>query len=206
MRTRRIATALRLLVLAGSLVAAAVLLDSCSAARAYIAVARGNQAYDRGSYQQATVDYLRAAQGGAYSHWVAYDLGNVYHALGEPDGASAEWKKAEKANDLRVIVPTLFNEGILDYELGRYREAYDRFRKVLELTPSDVAAKVDLELAFSKMTTKEVPPRSGTQTEPIAVKHNQNQAKQILEIIRQKESGYFTPPPPSKQNPKVANW
>lgn len=193
-------------VLICAVIGAAMLTASCSAAQSYVAVVQGNYAYDRGSYQEATVDYLEAQKSGAHSAWVAYDLGNVYHALGEPDGASQEWAKAEKSGDPRVVTATLFNEGILEYELGRYREAYDHFRKVLEMTPGDIDAKIDLELAFSKMTTKEVPPRTGTQSEPIAVRHESNQSKQILDIIREKEDGYFTPPPPGKAAPKVADW
>ena len=186
--------------------AALLLLVSCSSGRSYIDVARGNSAFERGSYQDATVAYLSAQRSGSYPDWVAYDLGNVYHALGEPDGAAQEWAKAEKAKDARVVVATLFNEGELDYELGRYRDAYDKFRRVLEITPSDIDAKVNLELSFSKMTTKEVPPRSGTQGEPIAVKHADAQANQLLDIVRQKEKGVFTPPEPQQSKVKVSDW
>lgn len=179
---------------------------SCSAASSYLTVAQGNYAYDRGSYQTATVDYLAAQRAGFFPGWVAYDLGNVYHALGESDGASAEWTKAEKASDPRVVAATLFNEGLLDYELGRYREAYNRFRGVLEITPADIAAKVNLELSFAKMTTKKVPPRSGGRGEPIAVKHKNNQANQILDIVRQKEHRIFTPPAAPQTKSKAPNW
>jgi Ca-activated chloride channel family protein len=189
-----------------SAVSGTLLLASCSAGRSYLTVAQGNYAYDRGSYQQATVDYLEAQKSGSFPDWVAYDLGNVYHALGEPDGASAEWTKAEKAADPRVVLATLFNEGVLDFELGRYRDAYDRFKKVLEITPEDIDAKVNLELAFAKMTTKEVPPRVGNQNEPIAVKNQTNKANQILEIVRQKENGIFTPPPPPETKSTVPDW
>ncbi len=200
---RRAARTVAVVCLAGGVT---LLVASCSAPGAYLTILQGNYAYERGGYQQATVDYLEAQKSGAYPEWVAYDLGNVYHALGEPDGASEEWAKAEKAHDPQLVASTLFNEGVLDYELGRYREAYDRFRKVLELTPGDVDAKINLELSFSKMTTKEVPPRAGTQNEPIAVKHANTQANQILDIIREKENGYFVPPPPEKSKPKVADW
>ncbi len=181
-------------------------LSACTGAGSYLSVARGNYAYDRGSYQTATVEYLQAQKTGSFPAWVAYDLGNVYHALGEPDGASVEWAKAEKSNDTRVVAATLFNEGILDYELGRYREAYNRFRRVLELTPGDVDAKVNLELSFAKMTTKEVPPRVGSQGEPIAIKHKNNQGNQILDIVRQKENGIFTPPAQPQTKSKVSDW
>lgn len=181
-------------------------LSACSGAGSYLSVARGNYAYDRGSYQSATVEYLQAQKGGSFPAWVAYDLGNVYHALGEPDGASAEWAKAEKSSDTRVVAATLFNEGILDYELGRYREAYNRFRRVLEITPGDVDAKVNLELSFARMTTKEVPPRVGSQGEPIAVKHKNNQGNQILDIVRQQQNGIFTPPAQPRTKSKVSDW
>ena len=186
--------------------ALSVLVSSCSGGGSSLSVARGNYAYSCGSYQTATVEYLQAQKSGTFPAWVAYDLGNVYHALGEPDGASAEWAKAEKSSDSRVVAATLFNEGILDYELGRYREAYNRFKSVLEITSGDVDAKVNLELSFAKMTTKEVPPRVGSQGEPIAVKHKNNQGNQILDIVRQKENGIFTPPAQPQTKSKVADW
>ena len=181
-------------------------LSACSGAGSYLSVARGNYAYDRGSYQSATVQYLQAQKSGSFPDWVAYDLGNVYHALGEPEGASAEWAKAEKSTDTRVVAATFFNEGVLDYELGRYREAYDRFRKVLEITPGDIDAKVNLELSFARMTTKEVPPRVGSQGEPIAIKHKNNKGNQILDIVRQQQNGIFTPPAQPQSKSKVSDW
>jgi len=183
------------------LACSAVALGSCSSsAGAYISVAMGNAAYDRGNYQQATVDYMSAAKRGIHPDWISYDLANVYHALGEPDGASEEWAKAEKTANGRLAAATSFNEGILDYELGRYRAAYDKFRGVLEMNPADIDAKVNLELSFQKMQNKQ-PPRAAA-AEGVPVERNPSQVNTMLELIRQREDKYWAP---SKQQQAGSN-
>lgn len=196
----------RRLRMLGAATAAAALLASCSVAQSYLSVVQGTSAYRRGSYQEATVHYLRAQKGDSHSARVAYDLGNVYHALGEPQGAETEWSRAQKTKDPQVLTATLFNEGVLDYELGHYRKAYERFRKVLEMTPGDINAKIDLELSFEKMTSRRAPPPASSRAQPVKVRHTTREEHQLLDIIRNDQKGYFVPPPPTQARRGVPNW
>jgi tetratricopeptide (TPR) repeat protein len=182
-----------------------ITITACSAASAYVGVARGNAAFDRGSYQQATVDYLKASSRGVHDEWIAYDLANVYHALGEPDGALQEWGKAESTSDETLAANTAFNEGVLAYELGRFKEAYEDFREVLVLSPGDVDAKMNLEICYQKMTTREPPPGTGS-SRPVGIEHKQTNADTTLNIVREKEDKYWQPPTGSKEQPSGSDW
>ncbi len=128
-----------------------LLLASCGGRNAYIEVVKGNYYYGRGMYQASVVSYLKALEEGSHTAWIRYNLANVYHSLGETDAALGMWKEAEAAQDHELLFATSFNRGTLLFELGKYREAYDEFRHALEIDPSRVEAKINLELALRKL-------------------------------------------------------
>lgn len=128
-----------------------ILLASCGGKNPYIEVVKGNYYYGRGMYQASVVAYLKALEEGAHTAWIRYNLGNVYHSLGEAEAAMGMWKEAESAQEHELLFNTSFNRGTLLFELGKYREAYDEFRHALEIDPSRVEAKINLELALRKI-------------------------------------------------------
>ncbi len=200
-------TSLAAALLAAALLIAALALSGCSKAQVYYQVASGNWAYDRGDYQDAIIDYLNAGRSGLYSGYTAYDLGNVYHALGEGEAAAVEWAKAERSNDPTLRGSTLFNEGILAYEIGHYRVAYLAFRRTLEIDPSDISAKIDLELAYQKMRTQENPPGGGAgPSEPIRVVKDKSQVNRELDFIREKEDQHWKAAEKAPPAPEVPDW
>ena len=179
---------------------------SCSPAGAYLAVAAGNSAYERGRYEAATVDYLRAAQKGVHLPWISYDLGNVYHALGEPAGATEEWARAEKDRSPLLRTAASFNAGILDYELGSYRAAYEKFRSVLEIDPADMNAKINLELAYKRMTVQEHPPAAASANEKVGIEYNRAAAHTLLNLVRQQQGSYWVSPKPEGKQPRGPDY
>ena len=194
-------------LLALAIFALVLSLAACSRAQVYYQVASGNWAYDRGDYQEANIDYLDAGLSGLYPGYTAYDLGNVYHALGEGEAAAAEWAKAERSGDPALKEPTLFNEGILAYEIGHYRVAYEAFRRALEIDPSDISAKIDLELAYQKMRTQENPPGGGRgPTETIRVVKDKSQVNRELDFIRDREDQHWKAAAKAPAASDVPDW
>ena len=127
------------------------LLTSCSKLASFLHVAEGARAYAGGDYQQANIAYIEAGRSNDYEEWIAYDLGTVYYALGEVDAAESEWQIAENTHDEDLSYRAHFNYGVLLYERGSYSRAYEKFRNALEINPTGVEAKINLELTIEKM-------------------------------------------------------
>ncbi|MFW5743305.1 MAG: tetratricopeptide repeat protein [Spirochaetota bacterium] len=169
-----------------------------------IAVLRGNLAYARGDYQTALVHYLAAEERSEHRGWVLFNTGNVYYALGEHDAALTAWTDArtasapaasgsdEPAGSTLLIHAASYNRGVLLYERGDYRAAYEEFSYALRLNPRSMAAKTNLELALRKLSSAEQGEQMGDEAasgegdgradEPDA------STLRILEYVRRKEA------------------
>lgn len=138
----------------------ALFLGSCGRADTYLQVLRGNYAYGRGDFQEATVMYVQAAEERMFADIMAYNLGTVYHALGESEAALEQWDAAKLTGNEELLPDVLYNEGVLRYAGGDYHEAYRLFRRVLEMDPLRRDARINLEYALKKMSAREQAPRS----------------------------------------------
>jgi len=134
-------------------------LSGCSKLAPYVRAAQGARAYANGDYQRANIAFIEAGGGEDHEHWIAYDLGTVYYALGETEAAESEWQKAQGTMDDELSYRVLFNYGVLLYERGAYEQAYEKFRNALEIHPAGVEAKINLELTIEKMEVRDTKPQ-----------------------------------------------
>ena len=162
-----------------------LLLSGCSKLSPYFHVANGNRHYTNGNYQTANILYIEAARSGEFEHWIAYNLGTVYYALGEVDAAAREWEIAAGSRDETLLYSVYFNHGVLLYERGSYGEAYEKFRNALEINPSGFEAKVNLELSREKMEVKEK--RSTTAAEAVPPGESGGEIDRILNYLKRME-------------------
>ena len=131
------------------------LLMGCSKVEPYYRVAQGARAYANGDYYRANIAYIEASKSLEYEHWTSYNLGTVYYALGEIGSAESEWQVAKGTLDDELGYRVFFNHGVLLFERGEYTQAYDNFRNALEIRPSGIEAKINLELTMEKMKARE---------------------------------------------------
>ena len=160
-----------------------LVLSSCADSAVYLRVLEGNYAFSRGDYMTANLDYIRAEREMAHLPRIHYNVGNVYHALGESDAALEKWQRAENREDEELLYRIAFNRGVLYYERGNYQEAYRAFRRALKFSPDDVEAKVNLEYALRKQALEEgepEPPASASGEEPPV----SDDGKRILEYVK----------------------
>lgn len=127
------------------------LLTGCNAYFPHLRVIRANYSVSRGEYQPAIVDYLRAREATEYEHWLAYNLGTVYHYLGESGAASVQWETARESDVDDLMFGASFNRGVFLFEQGRYEEAYREFRFALRVSPGSREAKENLELTLERI-------------------------------------------------------
>lgn len=130
------------------------LLAGCSRFGSYYHVAQGARAYANGDYQRANIAYIEASGSEDNALQIAFNLGTVYYALGEVSAAESEWQIAEGTADQELAYRVFFNYGVLLFERGEYAEAYEKFRNALEIEPTGIEAKINLELTMEKMEVR----------------------------------------------------
>ncbi len=163
------------------------MLSSCGLSEPHLSVLRGNHAFGQGRFQVATVHYLAALERGQFVPWISFNLGNVYHALGENESALGMWQAVRDAESDSLRFGVHFNTGVLLFEAGRYRDAYQEFVSALRLNPSSVSTKVNLELAFARVQASENVASLRRDETPETRAGSPDEAQRILQFIRQRE-------------------
>jgi tetratricopeptide (TPR) repeat protein len=183
---------------------AAAALSGCGM-ESHIRVLRANYAYGQGRFQNATVDYLRAWEAAEYQPWIAYNLGNVYYALGEVQAALGMWQRAQESDEPDILFGVTFNKGVFYYERGRYQDAYTQFQHALEIDPASVDAKTNLELALQKIRAGEQVVR-GDPTGGAGGEGPSPQTVRILEYVRRKEETRWFATEEVEDEPDMPAW
>ena len=148
-----------------SILLSMTLLASCTAARVYVGVVRARNDYAQGDYQAANRRLIGVGDLGAFEPWIAYNLGTVYYALGEPGSAAEIWSTTSVVESSDLAFHLEYNRGVLKYEVGEFAEAYRHFRTALELDPTSVEAKANLEFAIEKLSEEKRQEESDTTAE-----------------------------------------
>ncbi len=182
-----------------------LLFSSCGEPGVYLEVIEGNYAFSRGDYMTANLEYIRAERKREVLPRVHYNLGNVYHALGESEAALDEWKQAEDAEDEPTTYRIAFNRGVLYYESGDYQEAYRTFRRALKFRPDDIEAKVNLEYSLRKQSLKdsdEKPEVSDSEDDSTV----SDDGKRILEYVQRSAPTELVPEERQQREEEVKEW
>ncbi len=123
-------------------------LVSCSGWNENWQVMGANDAYLKGSYQEALQIYLDLRALKVSTERMVYNIANVYRTLGENPSARTLWEKIRAQKDSELGYRTAFNLGNLYYERGMFQEAYKAFKEALIFFPQDTDAKRNLELSL----------------------------------------------------------
>lgn len=172
-----------------------MLVGGCTKAGVYLQIIDGNYEYSRGDYKEANFTYIQALKRSLHAARITYNLGNVYHSLGESEAALEEWDLAsleEEDPELRARIA--FNRGVIHYELGNYQQAYSEFRRVLKLDPDDIEAKANLEYCLRKLNlSKETQETKQESEEDGNDRQLSEDGKRILEYVRRSATSTLPP-------------
>jgi Ca-activated chloride channel homolog len=194
-------------ILAGSfLISVIFMLSSCGAVEPHFSAGMGNYAYSRGDFQKANIYYLRAYESGTYQEWIAYNLGNVYAALGEYEAAAAEWGKGLSSENEDLLFHLSFNRGVLAYEQAGYEEAFDLFKRALLLRPSSMEAKINLEHTLDKLEGRNPAMGKSREARPIEERQVEDDVDRMLEYIRRKEAHRWAPADEEEKKRDSRDW
>ncbi len=180
--------------LAGIILFVMILMASCTNTSAYLSVIEGNYAFSRGEYQEANFNYLEVKNKDLFDDYISYNLGNVYYALGEIDPAFQEWDSNSNEAYREISIRKLYNTGVLLYELSRFEEAYRVFRNVLEIDPSYVNAKINLEYCIQKMSFTAENRITTAKDVSADESHEAEDVSRILNFVKRKETNIWESP------------
>lgn len=177
-----------------------LLLWSCD--NAYVNVLRGNYQYNAGNFSRALTHYLEAEKNPEFSSWLAYNLGNLYHATGEQPSALKIWEGISPGVNEDLLFATSFNRGLLYYEQGLFTEAYEQFKYALSLKSNSIPAKVNLELSLEKMNVhnRALPESQERNSKPSP------ESVRALDYIRRKEVQAWQTPQDIDLTSVVRDW
>lgn len=167
-------------------------LSGCVPFGAYWGVARGNYSYNQGHYQKAAIEYLSLQQEPGYARYLAYNLGNVYYALGELSAAESQWEKSRETTDEELLFRSLYNQGNVYYARGEYQEAFRSFKRALLIKPEDRKAKINLEHSLKKLRGR---PSGGSSAAASAGgESGGSEVERIMDFIRRREPSLWKNP------------
>jgi len=180
-----------------------LLLGGCERYSAHARVLRANYSVSRGDYQSAIVDYLRAAEVSEYEPWLSYNLGNVYHSLGESQVALEMWSTAQEAQVGDLLFGSAFNRGVFYFEQGRYDRAVEQFRFALRVDGTDLDTKRNLELSIERLRAEtEFSSNSATGERQVT----SGSGGRILDYIRRKEEQQWRSNAETVPQPGIRDW
>ena len=184
-----------------------LLVSSCSNPAVYFSVWRGNNSFAGGDYQTANTEYLGSLEKNVHADYVSYNLGNVYYALGEGEAAASEWKKATLSGNPELLFRTMYNKGVLEFERGRYQEAFESFRKALEINSNSRDAKINLEYSLRRMNASSNAVE-GTAAGAEVTKSNEvsDEIQRVLEFIKKKDASVWKPADDENVNTGEKDW
>lgn len=185
-----------------------LLLSSCSQMESYLKVIEGNYAFSRGEYEEANLVYIQGLDGTEYSDRLQFNLGNVYHSLGESQAAMEEWQSSvTESQDPELLFRIAFNRGVLHYEMGNYQSAYNDFRKALRLEPDDIEAKANLEYCLRKLNLTDTQQDNRKTTDsPQESKEVSDDGSRILDYVKRSSPTLLNPDYEPEQSDTGKDW
>jgi Ca-activated chloride channel family protein len=156
----------RRLAAPGVAVAAALLLAACAGTAVYRHVDAGNQAYERGRYEEALASYRAAAELEPEEPAVLYNSATALHQLRRYEESAVSAEEALRfTRDPELASKIEYTQGGNAFRRGLLEEARTAYMNVLRREPADVDAKANLELVLRAL---EPPPQQqpGNEEQP----------------------------------------
>ena len=131
---------------------------SCASSSVNEQIDSANSYYAEGQYSVSLIEYQRISnETSDVADWktgaVLYNLGNNLHRLARYDEAFAVSNSAlQFSQDDHVLAGKIrYSLGLHSYRKGDFAEAYKWFSEVLTLRPTDIDAKINLEITLRKL-------------------------------------------------------
>ena len=160
------------------------------------AVLSGVLAWARQDWSSAAAHFMRVAETAQQDETVLlqdyalYGLASTYLAQEEYDSALVRLAQISPETPDEIRSGLWYQIGIAAYRKGRYDQAASCFRKVLEIDPVAMDAKINLELCLRSMVTSE---SSAAAAAPGVGESGQKdeQSEILFSLVRRKEQEHW---------------
>ncbi|MFQ5499324.1 MAG: tetratricopeptide repeat protein [Candidatus Zixiibacteriota bacterium] len=125
-------------------------------------VKKGNQALKSGDHKGALESYHAAEIELPESPELEYNMAGALHVGGAFEEAVEKYTKALNSPDPDIQAQSSFNLGNTYYRMQDYQKAIASYQQALEMSPDDIDAKFNLELA-RKMLKEQMKPQQQEQ-------------------------------------------
>jgi Ca-activated chloride channel family protein len=141
------------------------------------AVEQGNEAYLKGDYQTALEKYHVAETDLPESPELEYNMAGALHHEGKYEEAVERYSRALNSTDIGVEGRAHYNLGNTYFRMQDYQNAILAYQETLDIDPSDVDAKFNLELA-RKMLKEQMQQQEQDQQQEQQQQQQQEQQQQ----------------------------
>lgn len=124
-----------------------LLLTGCGGS-AYQHNAAGNHLFNQQSYQESLYEYRQVQVKDPDLAEPFYNAANAYNRLGELDAVQTQTLQTIEIADPDLAARAWFNLGNAFFDTQSYSSAVEAYKEALRLTPDDLDAKHNLELAL----------------------------------------------------------
>ncbi len=114
-------------------------------------VNKGNQAFEKGDYEQALTYYKDALLDDPLNEVALFNQADALYKLKKYDQAIETYQKILGSKDLQLSAKAFYNIGNAYFKQNKLVQSIDAYKKALELNPDDFEAKFNLELARAKL-------------------------------------------------------
>ena len=116
----------------------------------------GMTLYQNQKFNQASEKFYEAHQGKPNDPKISYNLGNSRYKQGNYEKALQNYSRSmEQESNLSLNQKTLYNIGNTFFRMNKFKESINAYKKALELNPSDMDAKFNLEFAREQFKKKQ---------------------------------------------------
>lgn len=159
-------------------------------ASTYQEMKQGADSYNKGKYHDSLVHFQQAKAESPDDPKVWFNLASTQYQTGRYDEAARGFEAvALQSNDPKLKQKALYNLGNTAFRRGNLQASADIYRRALDLNPSDLDAKQNLEFVLKKLEEKKQDQKQGRQQSGKRDKNrNQQQDKAQGQAVSKKEA------------------
>lgn len=164
------------------------------------AVVKANKLYKEGKFDEAIVEYRKAAQESPDNSIVQYNLGNAVFKKESFDEARAAYDKSiELSKDNSFREKNIYNKGVSYTKEKKLLESIASYKEALKIDPADADARHNLQKALHELRQQNQPKdnqqdqqkkqqQQQKKKQPKEQSNfNRRQVEQLMKALRQKE-------------------
>jgi Ca-activated chloride channel homolog len=149
---------------------------------------QARQHYEQGEYEEALKLYRQVQVENPDSPLLHFNVGGALFKTGDYEAALREFERALQGDEDRLHSPAFYNMGNAFFLQRQFEQAVEAYKNALQADPTDVDAKVNLELALEMLQQQQQAQERSEETQEQAEQEEQESQDQDPPDPQQTES------------------